>query len=78
MQKIFKLKFQQLWLWNKSFQDLSNFIAPKKLFGIEINEETFNEAIKRGLKLGIKNISFSSKDTTREIIDSLELDKNTT
>ena len=31
----------------------SNFRAPKKLFGIDINEETCNEAIKRGLKIPI-------------------------
>ena len=56
----------------------SNFRAPNKLFGIELNQETCNEAIKRGVKLGLKNVSFSSKDTIKEIIDSLELDKNTT
>ena len=56
----------------------SNFRAPKKLFGIEINEETCNEAIKRALKLGLNNISFFSKYTIKEIIDSLALDKNTT
>ena len=56
----------------------NNFRAPKKLIGIEINEKTCNEASKRANNLGLKNFSFTSKDTIKEIISSLEFDKNTT
>ena len=56
----------------------SNFRAPKKLIGIEINQETCNEAKRRLKKLGFKNFLFTSKSNIKEITDSLILDKNTT
>lgn len=56
----------------------SHFRAPKKLLGIEINEETCNEATKRAKNLGLKNFLFKSKHTIKEITDSLVYHENST
>ena len=58
-------------------QQLTKRFRPaKSYFGIEINQETCNEALERSNQLGNDSFTFSSSKTPGEIIDSLSIDED--